>query len=96
MNKNWEKIPRKIFLSEEKPTVIEENDTDFNEGPYNNVLEPENSYSSSESQVDNNEKTEKSKKGKRKAPNKRAGSRKVSMKSSKKPALKKAKTGKVQ
>ena len=91
MNKNWEKIPRKMFLSEEKPTVIEENDIDFNEGPYNNVLEPESSYSSSESQVDNNEKTKKSKKGKRKAPNKRAGSRKVSMKSSKKTCFEKSK-----
>ena len=37
---------------------------DFNGGPYN-VLEPENSYSSSESQVDNNEKPGKSKKGNR-------------------------------
>ena len=77
-----------MFLTKEK--------FDFNEGPYKNVLEPEKSYSSSESQVDNNEKPGKSKKGKRKAPNKRAGSRKSTMKSSKKPALKKAKTNEIQ
>ena len=33
MNKNWEKIPRKMFLTKVKPTVKEVNDTDFHEGP---------------------------------------------------------------
>ena len=32
----------KMFLTEEKPTLAEQNDIDFIEGPYNNVLEPEN------------------------------------------------------
>ena len=57
---------------------------DLNEGPYNNVLEPEDSYSSSENHVDNNEKSRKSKKRKRKACTK-------STMKSKKPASKKAK-----
>ena len=43
-----------MFLIKEELTAEEENDIDFNEGPY--VLEQEGSYSSSESQVDNNEK----------------------------------------
>ena len=54
-----------MFLTEEEPAVAEENDIDW---PYNNVLEPENSYSSSESQVDNNEKPEKVRKEKGKPP----------------------------
>ena len=33
MNKNWEKILRKMFLTKAKPTVKEVNDTDFHEGP---------------------------------------------------------------
>ena len=33
MNKNWEKIPRKMFLTKAKPTVKEVNDIDFHEGP---------------------------------------------------------------
>ena len=55
-----------MFLTRKKPTVAEGNDFDFNEIHYNNVLGPENSYSSCESQVDNNEKKEK-----KKASNKR-------------------------
>ena len=45
-----------MFLIKEELTAEGENDIDFNEGPYNIVLEQEGSYSSSESQVDNNEK----------------------------------------
>lgn len=77
-----------MLLTEEEPTVEEENDIDFNEGLYD-VLQPEDRYScSSESRVDNNEKPRKTKKGKRKAP-------KLTMKT-KRPASKKIKTDDVQ
>ena len=57
-----------MFLTEDEPSVGEKNEIDFKKGPYNNVLEPENSYSSSESQFNNNEKLGKCKKRKKESP----------------------------
>ena len=49
-----------MFKAEEELIVAEKTHIDFKYELYNNVVEPENSSSSSESHVDNNEKSRKS------------------------------------